>query len=185
MRSRNLTEGLEQGDLKRMVHPEMHIDEFKSKMGDDKDIVVITFKVGGKDPAMDLVNFIEKGYEFVIDADVSAGEMTDGDYIVFVEMERTEDIPKNLDKLMRDMVNLTEVPLDEWRMWYYRDLQFTPYSEEALHTIMPLTPEAYEEKLHAEQEDTDNLKTAAGVPVNTKAPDNEMTESLRIWAGIK
>ena len=36
----NLFEGLEQGDLKRLVHPELHIDEFKSKLGDDCDVVV-------------------------------------------------------------------------------------------------------------------------------------------------
>ena len=51
-------------------------------MGDDADMVVLSFKVGGKEPAVDLVNFIEKGFDFIIDADTSAGEMEDGDYIV-------------------------------------------------------------------------------------------------------
>ena len=40
-----LREGLEQNDLKRLVHDEMHIDEFKSKLGRDEDVVVISFKV--------------------------------------------------------------------------------------------------------------------------------------------
>ena len=71
-----------------MVHNELHVDEFKSKMGNDEDMVVLSFKVGGKEPAIDLVNFIEKSYDWVIDADTSSGEMEDGDYIVFVEMER-------------------------------------------------------------------------------------------------
>ena len=59
----NITEGLEANDLKRLVHNELHIDEFKSKMGRDEDVVVISFKVTGREPAEDLVNFIEKGYE--------------------------------------------------------------------------------------------------------------------------
>ena len=75
-----LKEGLEKGDLARLVHNELHIDEYKSKMGNDEDMVVVSFKVGGKDPAIDLVNFIEKGYDWVVDADTSAGEMEDGDY---------------------------------------------------------------------------------------------------------
>ena len=77
----NLFEGLEQGDLKRLIHPELHIDEFKSKLGDDADVVVASFKVDNKEPANDLVNFIEKGYDWVLDADVSSGEMDDGSYI--------------------------------------------------------------------------------------------------------
>jgi hypothetical protein len=36
---------------------------------------------------MDLVEFIEKGYKFILDADMSAGEENDGQYQVFVEME--------------------------------------------------------------------------------------------------
>ena len=59
-----LKENLEKGDLKRLVNPEIHIDEYKSKMGDDADIVVLSPKVKGKEPSTDLVNFIEKGYDF-------------------------------------------------------------------------------------------------------------------------
>ena len=102
-----LNEGLEKNDLARLVHTEMHIDEFKSKLGRDEDVVVVSFKVAGKEPATDLVNFIEKGYDWVIDADVSSGEMDDGDYIVFIECERNSDIAKNIIIMMEDVINLT------------------------------------------------------------------------------
>jgi len=69
-----LRENLEMGDLARLVHNELHIDEYKSKMGTDADVCVISFKVAGKEPSADLVSFIEKGYDFVLDADVSSGE---------------------------------------------------------------------------------------------------------------
>ena len=82
----NLLEGLELGDLKRLIHTELHIDEFKSKLGRDEDVCVISFKVTGKEPGNDLVNFIEKGYDWVLDADISSGEMDDGSYIVFAEL---------------------------------------------------------------------------------------------------
>ena len=56
----NLNENLEQGDLKRLVHTELHIDEYKSKMGDDADVCVISFKVSGKEAAADLVSFVKR-----------------------------------------------------------------------------------------------------------------------------
>ena len=63
--SNKLFEGLEAGDLARLIHPELHVDEFKSKLGDDADVVVVSFKVDSKEPANDLVAFIEKGYDWV------------------------------------------------------------------------------------------------------------------------
>jgi hypothetical protein len=177
-----LKEGLEIGDLKRLVHPELHVDEFKSKLGDDVDVIVLSFKVSSKEPANDLVNFIEKGYDWVIDADVSAGEMDDGSYLVFVEIDRDEQAPENINDLMSDLMNLTDQELEEWRVRYVKDHKELPYSIEALSTLIPCSPEEYERRYG--KEDLDKLKTAAGVKVNTKAPKNEFTETLRNLAGI-
>ena len=59
---RTLRENLEQGDLMRLVNTSLHIDQYKSKMGDDADVCVISFKVNGKEPGNDMVGFIEKGF---------------------------------------------------------------------------------------------------------------------------
>jgi hypothetical protein len=178
----NLFEGLERGDLKRLVHPELHIDEFKSKLGDDCDVVVLSFKVDSKDPAGDLVSFIEKGYDWVLDADLSSGEMDDGSYIVFVELDRTESAPEQIMSLMDDLMNVTDQAIEDWRVRYYKAHKETQLSRDALHDLIPLSPEAYERAYG--KEDIDALKTAAGVDVDTKAPKNDFTESLRNLAGI-
>ena len=177
-----LFEGLEQGDLKRLVHTEMHIDEFKSKLGRDEDVCVVSFKVTGKEPANDLVNFIEKGYQWVIDADVSSGEMDDGDYIVFVECERDKDTPLNIVKMMRDVMNVTGQKLSDWRVRYYKDTTDHELTVESLTELIPTSPEAYAKRYG--KGEIDKLKTAAGIKVDTKAPKNDATESLRIAAGI-
>jgi hypothetical protein len=182
MHHNNLFEGLEAGDLKRLIHTELHVDEFKSKLGDDCDVVVLSFKVDNKEPAGDLVSFIEKGYSWVIDADVSAGEMDDGDYIVFVELDRTPESAENIMKLMDDLMNLTDGQVEDWRVRYYKAHKETQLSLEALQDLIPSTPEAYERAYG--QESLDKLKTAAGVDVTTKAPKNDYTESLRSLAGI-
>jgi hypothetical protein len=188
-----LFEGLEYGDLKRLVHSELHIDEFKSKLGDDQDVCVISFKVAGKEPAQDLVNFIEKGYDWVIDADVSSGEMDDGDYIVFIEGDRDKHIAGRIIEMLNDIMNTTEQKPSEWRVRYYKSHDDHELSLESLQALIPSSPEEYQQKFGGddEQEDKehnsklDQLKNAAGVKVTTKAPKNDFTESLRIAAGIR
>jgi hypothetical protein len=189
-----LRENLERGDLKRLVHNELHIDEYKSKMGDDADVCVVSFKVNGKQPSTDLVNFIEKGYEYVLDADVSSGEKEGGDYLVFVELDRTSELPQQIIKIMEDILNLTEQKLSDWRVRYYRSKKDHDLSEDTLSEIVSLTPEEYSAKYNDDEEesepdditpDLDAMKAAAGVPVTTTAPVNEYTESLRIAAGLK
>jgi hypothetical protein len=189
-----LRENLEQGDLKRLIHNELHIDQYKSKMGTDEDVCVISFKVSGKEPSADLVSFIEKGYDFVLDADVSSGEKEGGDYLVFVELERSEKLPAQIIDIMNDLMNLTEQKLEDWRVRYYKSTTDNDLTEESLTSIIPLTPEAYNAKYGKDDEEIepeditpelDAMKSAAGVPVTTTAPKNDFTESLRIAAGIK
>lgn len=177
-----LNEGLEQGDLKRLVHSELHIDEFKSKLGRDEDVVVTSFKLKGKEPAKDLMNFCEKGYTWVLDSDVSSGEMDDGDYIVFVECERNEQYPENLMQMMYDLMNLTEQDLEDWRFRYHKSHEDHDVDTDTLREIVPLSTGAYEKKFgHTE---LDKMKASAGVKVTTKAPKNDHTESIRRAAGI-
>ena len=196
--SKLLRENLEQGDLKRLVHNELHIDEYKSKMGTDEDVCVISFKVAGKEPGADLVSFIEKGYDFVLDADVSSGEKEGGDYLVFVELQRSEELPEQIMAIMNDLMNLTEQKIEDWRVRYYKSTTDNELTPEVLADIVPLTSQAYDAKYGKDDEeeiidtepeditkDLDAMRSAAGVPVTTTAPKNEYTESLRIAAGIK
>ena len=193
-----LRENLEQGDLKRLVHNELHIDEYKSKMGTDEDVCVISFKVSGKEPGADLVSFIEKGYDFVLDADVSSGEKEGGDYLVFVELQRSEELPEQIIAIMNDLMNLTEQTIEDWRVRYYKSTVDSELTPEVLADIIPLTSQAYDAKYGKDDEeeiavtepeditkDLDQMKTTARIPVTTKAPVNDFTESLRIAAGIK
>ena len=177
-----LREGLEQGDLKRLVHTEMHVDDFKSKLGRDEDVVVISLKVTGKEPAADIVNFVEKGYEWVIDADVSSGEMDDGDYIVFIECDRDPTVAANVMAMMADLMNLTEQDISDWTVRYRKGREH-PLDEKVLQDMIPKTPQEYRQQFG--HQEIDKLKATAGVKVTTKAPKNDMTESLRIAAGIK
>lgn len=178
----NINEGLEKNDLKRLIVPELHIDEYKSKMGKDEDIVVLSFKVGGREPALDLVNFLEKGYDWVIDSDISAGEMDDGDFIVFVECDRDNDLPSRILQLLEDLINLTDQKLEDWKVQFRSNPTQFDLSEENIRNQLPLTVEDYLRVFGNKA--LDEMRVAAGVSVTTKAPLNDYTQSVRSLAGI-
>jgi len=177
-----LFEGIEKNDLKRLVSSELTLDEYKSKMGNDEDIVVMSFKVLGREPAEDLVNFIEKGYSWVIDADISSGEIDDGYYLVFVESDRTTDIPTNIMTLIKDITNLTAHNLAEWRLRIRSVPDDIELTADNITKNIPLSTEDYLRRYG--NKGLDEMRIAAGVPVHTQAPKNDLTQSLRSLAGI-
>src|SRR6056300_156969 len=91
-----LNEELRANDLEDLVYPIFEVDSFKSKMGEDKDVCVLTFQAKDRYPAKDFMEFIEKGFPFVLDADVSAGENEDGEYSIFVEIMRNSNIAEQI-----------------------------------------------------------------------------------------
>lgn len=130
------------GDLKMLVDNIFEIDSYASKMGSDKDIVVISFTVEQKEPAEDLVNFCERGYEFILDADSTPGELNDGKYKVFVEMERNRHVPDQIMELLDGVGKLANV--DNFKFRYYKSFQSQPVSLDALSETIPVTKDDYE-----------------------------------------
>ena len=61
-----ITESLHAEDLKFLVKKTFEIDSFRSKIGDDQDVIVLSFTVDHEDPAKDLENFVEMGYDFLL-----------------------------------------------------------------------------------------------------------------------
>lgn len=141
----NLNEGLRAKDLKDLVGNLFTVDQYKSKMGEDKDIVVLGFSVNEKNPAADLMEFMERGYNFILDADMSAGEEHDGKYQVFVEIERTEHLPEQLENLLRGIQQLTDIK--EWRYRYQKSPTSVEYDKKTINEHIPLTPSEYEQKV--------------------------------------
>lgn len=178
-----LQEGLEHGDLRRLVFSTFSIDEYKSKMGEDADVMVITFKVLGNDPANDLMEFIERGYDFVLDADVSSGEDSDGNWLVFVEMDRSRLRSKDIVRLIEEILNLTEQNITDWSFTYKDDKIPYSVSEENIDQQVPLSPKQYRERFG--DKEMDQLKETARIPINRKVPSNYYTDQIKIAAGLK
>lgn len=136
-------DSLQAGDLRNLVSHIFEIDSYKSKMGDDKDVVVISFTVESKDPADDLVNFIEKGYKFVLDADVTPGELANGKYKVFVELQRDKHVAENIANMLYGIGKLTEV--EGFKFRYYKSFDSKDAIKETLEEVIPNDPATYED----------------------------------------
>jgi len=194
-----LTEGSYRGDLQRLVDPELHIDQHRSKMGEDDDVIVVSFKVRGKEPAADLVSFLETGYEWILDADASPGEISPGKFLVFFELSRRTTAVDRIYQIVEEVLNLTLQDIDEWRFAYgtpeqrgtRRTVTTYPFTKENLEKLIPMSPRQYRDS-HEEfqpeepKQDADDIaamKNIAQIPVNQTAPDDEEMNSLRQAAG--
>ncbi len=133
------------GDLKDLVDPIFEVDSFKSKMGGDEDIVVVSFTVEQNDAAGDLVDFIEKGYEFVLDADSTPGEIDNGKYKVFVEMERNRNVSRNILELLDGVGKISN--LDSFKFRYYKSFTSKDATEYNLAETIPNSSSTYFETI--------------------------------------
>lgn len=180
--SKKLIEGLEPLDLKRLVRPILHVDEYKSKLGEDDDVIVLSFTIKGEEPAKELANFFEKGYDWILDADSSSGELGNNYYLVFVEMERRTDVPKNIMRLVTEMKNLTGQKANEWRFKYGKDSEAYPLEIKYLESKIPLSPHKY----RLLQDQLNAMKHAAGLNVDdTTNSTNEDINFLKKLSGLE
>lgn len=128
-------------DLKNLVKKVFEIDSYKSKIDDDQDVVVLSFTVDHEDAAKDLENFIEMGYDFVLDADTSPGETENGTYIVFVELERGRKVAEQIYEILEGIKKLSG--LEELRFRYYKSFKSQPASIENLKSEVPADKNSY------------------------------------------
>lgn len=136
-----LIENLHANDLKHLIEKTFEIDSYKSKIGDDEDIIVLTFIIKTEDPAKDLENFIEMGYNFVLDADVSQGETDDGTFRVYVELERTPRAPELIMELVEGIKLLADLPTMRFR--YYKSFKSQEATLESINNTVALDANSY------------------------------------------
>ncbi len=139
--STNINEGMGYKSLTGLISNIVHIDEFASKMGDDDDICVLSFRLPSDLSAADLVSWFEKGYDFVLDADKSPGEVSVNVYLVYLELRRRSSLVDQINTLLDDLQTLTEFELEDWEC-KVGSKNFT-YSKSNIEKYVPLSPKAY------------------------------------------
>jgi hypothetical protein len=136
-----LTEGLRAGDLKDQVLPMMTVDEFSSKIDDNK-IIVVGFYCFEEDAAHDLSNFIERSPVNVEDTEVSPAPSKEGYYLCFVEMRRQSQFPQKLHELLQEVSRLTHITNWQFTSVKLKPGQVQEFSQQAIQDHVNLKPKS-------------------------------------------
>ena len=168
-------------DMDGQISDKITVDEYAAKMGKDKDIVTITFKVNSELAANDLVTWFERGYDFVLDASVSDGEIEPGTYLVFVEMERRSRVPERILRLLSDLETLTGFKLKDWIV----EIENETYDadESVIRQAMILNPNEY--KMEKEKDEKLNeYRQSAGLATKPLYKEDAYIRKIKTMAGM-
>ena len=175
-----INEGLDYHDLEGQLLPEVTVDEYAAHMGKDSEIVTLAFTIKNKQAGDDLCDWFERGYDFILDAQVSEGEVSPGRYLVFVEMNRRSSVPSSIIELLEDLKTLTDMKLTDWTI-IVDDNEYEP-TEEVLKQVLVLSPHNYRvEEEH--EEELNEMRERAGLDVKPIYTDKQDAE-LRAFKSI-
>jgi hypothetical protein len=171
-----ITEGLDFHDMEGQVIPLVTVDEYAAKMGSDKDVVTLSFIVKSEAAGNDLVDWFERGYDWVLDASISEGEVEPNRWLVFVELNRRSTVPARIIELVKDLKTLTNLKLSEWTV-QVEDEDYDP-EEQILRQVIICNPNEY--KMEEEKEgELNEMREVAGLPTKTiYEKDSELKDFL-------
>lgn len=122
---------MQTNDLKDHILSTVSIDQFKSKLGNDENVVVLAIHVKDAEPAKDLSMFIEKGHDLV-DVDTSPGPDNEGYYKVYVEIARDSNLYTVIEKVLDD-VKRADNEIDAIMFKSYNVKEPQPFNKENLN----------------------------------------------------
>ena len=155
-----LNEGLDYMDLEGQLLPRISVDEYSAKMGKDSEIVTVAFTVKSEAAGNDLVDWLERGYNYVLDASLSEGEISPGKHLVFVEMNRRTTVPERIVEMLNDLETLTGMTAKDYTV----EIDDEEYDAEEgiLKQKIILSPKEYRVEEDRE-EDLNEMRTIAGL----------------------
>ena len=182
-----ITESLNYLDMENQVFPSVSVDEYAAKMGTDKDIVTVTFMTKSKLVAEDLVTWFERGYDYILDASISEGELEPNKWLVFVEMERRSWVARRLIGLIRDMETLTGTPVEDYTLNI--DAEDYPLELDIMKQKIILNPAKYEIEKEVEDAEVDEelneMRNQAGLDhKESDKPKDEYIKNIQAIAGL-
>lgn len=176
-----ITEGLDFHDMEGQIEPLLSVDEYVAKMGKDSDIVTLAFTVKSDRVGQDLVDWFERGYDWVLDSSVSEGEIEVGKYLVFVEMDRRSTVPGRIIELLKDLKTLTNLKLTEWTIQV--DDEEYDADEHILKQVIILNPNKYKVDQEREEE-LNEMREIAGLSHKDIYDEDEYIKRIKSMAGM-
>ena len=150
------------GEMKNLVNAVVSIDQYKPKIGEASETVVMAFEVDVEQAASDLSNLIETDIVESLDVDTGQGPNTRGKHMVFVEFTRGPKLYKNIRDILKVVANVTTIT--EWKFEYYKGEGAKDLNEENLKDSILDNPQQYVLKYaQPKNEDLDRVKQLAGL----------------------
>jgi len=176
-----LNEGLDYHDMIDQIEPKLSVDEYAAKMGKDSDIVTLTFIVNSRLAGDDLVGWLERGYDFILDASISDGEIEPGKFLVFAEMNRRTTVPERIVNILEDLQTLTDLKITDWVVSV--DDENHDAEVEILKQVITLSPKEYKKEVEKEEE-INEYRELSGINVKRIYEDDSYTKNLKAMAGM-
>jgi hypothetical protein len=148
--------GLQVEDLKDTILKKVSIDEYEPKTGDSSDVLVLGFSLRESSQGQDLYNFLNSSIFEIRDVEVSPNPNPDNYYMVFVEMDRNEDVLNNIRKIVTDVENVSG-KLDWVGKTHLTD-DFHPLYDEGISKFVITDPEKYMTKAQWEEQQAEALE---------------------------
>ena len=162
-----LSESLFEDDLKWLVDDSVLIDMHKTKLGANKDYIVLAIIVNDRTPAHDLASFIENSVYDFEDVEVSSATDTKGRYLIYVELNRDSGAFKTINGILNDAKKLTGI--EDWKFKGMGMNTSIPFDEETFSQHIITDPVEYD-RLHPEVEEE---------PAEEPAPEEVEQEAVR------
>lgn len=174
-----LLEGLRYHDMVNQVVPVVGVDEYKAQLGGDDDIVTLNFTVSSRQCAEDLADWFERGYDWVMDAEASDGELAPMRWVVFVELNRRRAVPEHIVELCKDLFTLTDIPEEEWKVTV--DGEEYPLNADILSQHILTSPHEYRQY---HEQALNEWREIAGIQTVRTYEDDAELQQLKHRAGM-
>lgn len=139
-----LNEHLSSEDLKWLVNDGVLIDMHKTKLGEDRDYMVLSIAVNDRTPAHDLARFIENSIYKFKDVEVSPATDNKGRYLVYVEMERNPEAFATIQGILTDSNKLSGI-----ESWTFKTMglnNYIPFDQDSFNQHVITDPVVYEQR---------------------------------------
>jgi len=164
---------LRENDLANTVLKKISVDEFEPKTGTSENVLVLGFQLSENLPSKDLYKFLNNSIIEMRDIEVSPNPNPDGYYMVFVEMDRQEEVLNNIKSIVEEVERLSgklnwevsttlseeSIALDNDELIKYIQIDPENYMTKDEFVSQQEAVQQKEEEHRLEEEDKDNSNT--------------------------
>ena len=171
-----INESLFENDLKWLVDDSVLIDMHKTKLGKNKDYIVLAIAVNDRTPANDLASFLENSVYDFEDVEVSPATDTKGRYLIYIEINRSSSAFDTIQGILNDTSKLSGI--ESWKFKTMGLNNYVLFDEKTFATYISTDPAEYDSK-HPEVEVKSNDATGSAEEPSEEVAQESVRESIK------